>query len=517
MKYEITKMKDVYTLLSELANKKEDELEIFIPSGALILENKLNLQFLANSLEKLGKSVKFETDDPKGVELLSNLNAASSIDLGETYISEKEDSSIFSGIVPSFPPISLKKLPKVNIPKLRGFSFKLNFVLLGIIVASFIGISYLAQRYVSSQKAYIKIVTKSEPMARSLTIRVDSQGETTVGEQILAGKDLSTSVFETVEIETTGEKIIGEYASGEIKIYNRTEEPIELDEGSEVVYKGKDSEEDKIFILEDTVEVPPLAYEVPEDPASTMIPGEAEVSVEATEFGADYNIDSDSTFEFDDYKKSELVAKSSEDFEGGSSETVPIVSEEDLENLKAEAQKQLEAKAPQALEDAVPSGYKLVQGSLGSNLGNMELNHEVGDEAEKVRISQSLSVTGLAYSEKELDQLIMQIVGEYVPEEYALSGTTHTLNVEVLGETENTLLSPTAADLQVTVKTSVVPDIKVSDLKQDLKGKSLDEVQRKLGSMRSISTYEFNLSPPVPLKNTVPNDIERILIEIENE
>ena len=44
---------------------------------------------------------------------------------------------------------------------------------------------------------------------------------------------------------------------------------------------------------------------------------------------------------------------------------------------------------------------------------------------------------------------------------------------------------------------------------------SVKEVQRELGSMSNITTYEFSLSPIVPLRKRVPNDVEKILIEIQ--
>ncbi|MBD3366038.1 hypothetical protein GF360_01705 [candidate division WWE3 bacterium] len=526
MIYEVAKNKDIYTLLSELATRGERDLEVFIPEGALILQNKLNLQFLSDSLEKLGKSVTFETDDPRGVELLSNITTAGATDYGEAYASSGEDQTspfsqgIFAKIQGALPSVKAPKMPKISLPLSRsegnsGFRFKLNFIFLGIAAAVIIVLTYGVYRYVSSQKAYIKIVTKSEPMARSLTIRVDSQQATNIENKILEGRDISTSLFETAEIETTGEKVVGEYAEGEITLFNGTEEEIELDEGTLVEYKEDD--EDLAFELQDDVTIPGFTYEVAEDPTSDRILGEASVLVKAVNYGEDYNISEGEILEFDDYKKSELVAKSKEDFKGGSSETVAIVSEEDVTNLKTEVAKVLEEKADSALKDAVPEDYKMIDGSMTSVLGDFEIDQEVGDEAEKISIKQSATVTGLAYAEKKLDQLIMQIVGEYVPDEYALSGTKHTLNVEVLGETEDTVLSATTADLQVTVKTSVVPDIDVSALKEELQGKSLDEVQRHLGSMRSVSTYEFSLSPPVPFKTNVPSDTNRILVEIESE
>jgi len=514
MIYTVNKTKDVYTILAELAVQAEKDLDIFIPSGSLLLEDKLNLEFLAKSLDKLGKSVRFDTDDANGKELLENLNLATS-DFGSTYGVTEPAKRLSRGFFLKLKFLVLnifsvfKKLPKLKKPTIP---LKINFILLGALVMVFAGLIYGAHRYISSQKAYIKIYTKSELLARSITIRVDSHSSTDVDKKILEGTDISTSIFETKEIETTGEKEEGDYAEGKIVIYNRTEEEFKLEKGEELFYEKDD--EKFGFKLKDAITVPPLTYEIIGDPASTMIPGEIEASVKALEFGDAHNIGKGKTLKFDDYDESDLVAKSNEDFKGGETKIVQIVSEEDIEKLKEVIKRALEEQADQALSGVVPSGYTLVKGSLITNLGDFEINAEVGDEKDKISIKQSLTVFGLTYSEKKLDQLIMRVVGEYVPDEYALSGTKHTLSVEVLGTTEDTVLSNSAADLQVTVKTSVIPDIDIGSLKKDLRGLSLKDLQKKLGSMNSIKTYEFNLSPPVPFKTVVPNDVERILIEI---
>lgn len=519
MIYKVIKMADVYTVLADLAGSKEESLQVFIPEGALLLENKLNLQFLVESLQKLGKSVTFETDDAAGRELLSDLVGAGSVNLEDNSAPKKQG---FRGRLAGVFPLRVLSRIKSRFSSLRferpSFSFRLNFVLLGVLVLLLGGGAFGVHRYISSQKAYVKLVAKSEPIARSITVRVDADQTTNVTSKVLAGKNVSAVAFETLEAETTGEKVIGERAEGKITVYNRTEDEIDLDKGTKVVYKSDDSDDDDLeFELKDDLTIPPLSYEVPEDPASAMVPGEASVEVEAVEFGVDYNIDSDKALEFEDYKKSELVAESAEDFEGGSRDTVAIVSAEDIESVSAELVSLLEEQAGEALKDVIPSGYKLINGSFAMVLQDPELSAEEGEEADTLEIRQAMNVTGLVYEEKKLDELIMKIVGEYVPEEYEITDGSHSLNVEVLGSTEDAVLSSTEADLQVTVKTSVVPDIDIDSLKTRLAGKSLQEVQRVLGSMRSLSTYEFSLSPTVPFKRAFPGETERILIEIEED
>jgi len=516
MVYTVNKTKDVYTILADLAVRAEKDLEIFIPSGSLLLQDKLNLEFLAKNLEKLGKVAKFDTDDANCKELLDRLNLVAD-DFGGTQnvsVSGEKFHRAFLIKLKFFVLSAMSRLENLAKLKKPGMLPKINFALLSAFIVVLAGLIYGGYHYASSQKAYIKIYTKSEPLARSITIRVDSNSSTNTDEKILEGTDISTSVFETKEIETTGEKEKGDYAEGEIVIYNYTKEEIKLDKGVKVFCEDDD---DLGFKLADGVTMGPATYEVQEDPLLSMkvIPKEVRAPVEALEYGDDYNIEGGKTLEFKDYEKEDLLAKSSKDFKGGNTEIVKIVSEEDIAKLKEVIETALMGQSAQAINDVVPSDYKLIKGSITTLLGDPELSAEVGDEETKVNIKQALTVFGLAYSEKKMDQLIMKVVGDYVPEEYALAGTKHTLNVEVLGATEDTVLSNSAADLQVTVKTYVIPEIDIDSLKESLKGLSVKEVQRELGGMSNITTYEFSLSPIVPLKKKVPNDVEKIFIEIQ--
>jgi hypothetical protein len=87
----------------------------------------------------------------------------------------------------------------------------------------------------------------------------------------------------------------------------------------------------------------------------------------------------------------------------------------------------------------------------------------------------------------------------------------------VLGNSTNSVLSSTEADLQVTLKTSVVPIIDKVKIVESMAGKTKSEAQKILGSVKDVKNYEFKVVPNVPLFNKVPKDTGRIELTIENE
>jgi hypothetical protein len=212
-----------------------------------------------------------------------------------------------------------------------------------------------------------------------------------------------------------------------------------------------------------------------------------------------------------------LVAESSENFEGGSSETIKTVSSEDINLALSKVKAVLAEKTLEGLSDSAETGYKFVDGTSSISYVNPEVGAKVDDEVASFVVKQSATVTGLSYSEKVLEKLIMALLVEYVPESFELSGETIEIGASSLGNSDETVATSSKADLQVTAKTSVLPIINVAELKSKLQDKTITEASRVLGEMRTLSTYEFRLEPNLPFSQKVPKDPERILIEIVEE
>jgi len=76
------------------------------------------------------------------------------------------------------------------------------------------------------------------------------------------------------------------------------------------------------------------------------------------------------------------------------------------------------------------------------------------------------------------------------------------------------VVSSTEADIQVTVKTYVMPNVTEAGLKKDLAGKSAEDAQKVLGSIPNVDSYEFKVTPGIPFFQKVPKDLNRIIVTI---
>ena len=124
---------------------------------------------------------------------------------------------------------------------------------------------------------------------------------------------------------------------------------------------------------------------------------------------------------------------------------------------------------------------------------------------------------GLTHLSKDLNDLLDELVEEFIPEGYVLSDKEREVSAEVLGNSTDSILNSSEADIQVTLKTFIVTDIDENQLKDDLKGKSPQEAQKIIGGIRNINSYEFNLTKGIPFFSKVPTDKDKINISIERE
>jgi hypothetical protein len=429
---------------------------------------------------------------------------------------EDEDIKAIEDEVPT-QKISMPKL-RLALPVIKLKKGKILLVL--IILLGFLGlVGYVGYQYVSAMpEAKIKIIVNSQPLTRSIEIKVKDGSQTSAEEKILIGATVEVSLDDEVTLETTGEKIVGEKAKGEITIFNKTDEEKEFKEGTDIIYEDDDGDE-YVYELTDDVTVPPREETPGENPGDpgTFVNGSAEVDVEATEIGKDYNIDEGEDLEVEDQDDDDFVAEVYKDIDGGKEETIKIVAQEDIDGVKQSLFENSEEKVLRALDEKISGGQKLISGSDAISVVKETFSHKLEDETDELTLSQTLSAKGLVYNPDDLDSLIEILMEEFIPEGFVLSTKERVLNVEILGNTETTILSPSEADLQITLKTFVVTDISEDGVRNDLRGKSLGDAQKYLGSIRNVKTYELELDPRIPLFDNIPEEDSRIIITLERE
>src|SRR3989344_2973288 len=302
-------------------------------------------------------------------------------------------------------------------------------------------------------------------------------------------------------------------AKVKVKIYNKTDAEKEFKKGTTLVY-SKDSKKYK-FALASAVTVPARVDALP--PATTSTWGEVDANVEAVEIGESYNIGNGKTLDLEDFKSSEYTATVQEDLTGGESKTIKVVSATDQKALSDALYKLLLEKVDSTLESNLASGQKLIKGSGTAKIFSQEYSALVDAEADSLKLTQTLSLEGLAYSTDDVNKLLGSLLKDFVPDGYELSGEEKQLSVEILGNSDSTILSSDEADVQVTVKTFVRVKINEDAIKKSLVSKKLNEAEKIIGGIKNIKNYEITISPNIPFLTRMPSNISNIQIEVKKE
>ncbi|NMB91735.1 hypothetical protein GYA37_02720 [candidate division WWE3 bacterium] len=507
---------DVVTAISKIKSITDLNIEVNIPKESVLFENSLNIKLIQYEADKMEKSIDFATDDEIGNSLLSSVIGGGP---EQPYI--EEDQTLIEATAKQSKqkvitlPMNIFKSKKINIAPLN-FIRKLTSGKKKVLTPVLILLTLLASFIfygLKAPKASVKISVHSQALTKSVTIKVKNSASTSVQNKVLRGTTIATNIESTLEKDTTGTKTVGEKAEGEITLYNKTSKEISLDKGDKVVYEGKST--DLNYYLKDDVDIP-ASTENSSNP-EVNIAGEATVDIIASSVGESFNIDDGKSLEVSGYKKSELAAKTKSDIDGGKSEEVKIVTSDDRNNISTELKLVSTKKAEEDIKSKLGIGQKLVAGSTQVQIIKDSFTKNIGDEAEKISLTQTVSGEGLAYMESELNKFIDEYVKDVIPEGFALSEQDREVKVEVLGSSTSSVLTSQEADIQVTLKTFIVPNINEEDIKNQLRGKSAAEAQSLLGSIKNVNSYEFRLSPAVPFFRNIPKDISRIQITIEKE
>ena len=180
-----------------------------------------------------------------------------------------------------------------------------------------------------------------------------------------------------------------------------------------------------------------------------------------------------------------------------------------LKTIQDEAQKNLETK--------LSGGQKFIAGSQKVSVAAQNYSAKVGEQKDALELTETATVFGLAYIQEEMNSLLSKVSQNLVPSGFEISDKEKEVNVEILGNTDTTVLSQVQADLQVTLKSFVVPVMDVDKIKTSLAGKSISAAEVILGKLSSVKTYNIKIVPNLIFFSKVPSNKNNINIQVVRE
>jgi len=322
-------------------------------------------------------------------------------------------------------------------------------------------------------------------------------------ERVIPGQRLEVILSKEKEIATSGEDTVGEKAKGEVIIYNGTDIKKTFPPGTLIKGPG-----DLRFLTQEEVAVASRSGSIVEGWTS----GQAKVKVEAEDIGPDYNLEKGVEFRVDAFSKNDFIAKNENDFQGGSSRKVKVVSEKDQENLYQQLKEELKEEAVSRLKEKAGEGWIIVEESISLAEKEKKFSASVGEEADNFSLSLSASASGLAFKEEDFNQLLATILTDKMSEEYQL-GKEKEYSFNFIEDKDGGAL------FEAKVKASLYPRLDEKKVKEAVRGKRPELASQELSnSLSGIDDIKIEIWPNFPpFSLTMPHRFERIKLEVKIE
>ncbi len=415
----------------------------------------------------------------------------------ETQQSLKEKGNLFGVVKRTFAGV-ISLFKKRSREKTKNGGNKRIFFLSGVIFFVVLIIGFLLWWLLP--KAVVTIYVSPKKLEDKTELVLDiSKGGQNVSEGILSGKIVEVDEEGEKTKSTTGIKTIGEKAKGNVKIQNGTSNSIRLSAGTILLSTGNLQ-----FTIDNSASVSAAV--------SPSLPGEVNIDITADSIGADYNLAKDEVFKVSNYPKSDVDAVALSDFSGGSSRQISAVSEEDQKDVLEELKEELLEKAKNNIKNDLEEGLYFIEESLIATDSSKVFSNKIGDEATNLKLDLSINLKGVAVNEKDFFDFINASLKDQIPSGYVLRSDQVKVRFDLQDVDDENYL------FDVFIEVNLLPQIEVNEIKEKIKGKSKNIVEKYLETVSGFSRAEIKFTPVLPGKlNTLPHLSKNINVDLTTE
>lgn len=400
--------------------------------------------------------------------------------------------SFLAGIL-SFIPRDFSFLSKVTL-KGGGRSYLIP------LAAAVIVIAFTAFYYMFLVRADVTIFTGKKEFTDDLDITLTTSGTSSFDKKVLRIETVTEQVSGDETSDVTGKKETGEKAKGEVTVFNKSDKKQNLDKGTTIT-----SSNDLEFVLTDAVEIASTSAFATEF-------SNKKVKVEASKFGKEYNLPSNTNFTVSNISSSQVFAKNDVAFAGGTKEEIQVVTDEDMNLLSESLADKLLSEAKKKASENLGDDQELLPVVLTTKFDEKKFDKKEDQEAKTLKLSATITYTLGAYKKEELDAFIASSDSFDVPEDFKLSGD----------ESELKISNVTQKGKDVTGKLSFnaiyKPQLSIDNIPVEIKGKSVKAAEEKLREIAGVSDVNISLRNSIPLlPSLLPFRAENIILEVRSE
>lgn len=329
-------------------------------------------------------------------------------------------------------------------------------------------------------------------LERQIQIKTDSPSNF----QII---QLSTEDGVTVSNPTTGQKIVGEKASGYISVFNSTAEIKVIPKGTEVVCISS-SCNGLVYIADSDLNL---------GPGSSA----GDLKIVASDIGENYNVNVNAgRFKIGNFDPNlEIIAANVRPIAGGTpKKTVNIVSSDDLKALEEKALNYLKGTILLKIttDPNNVNKYLFSENSLKMEKISVQGDQE-GQEADVVNLTVRAKGTIDAIPKDSINNIVDEMKASMAPDGYYLDEKTFKYNLSVASTNNDFIITITASGIGRV-------NLNIDELKSKLANQSLNEAENIIKSIPNIHGFSVSYTPDyIPeFLRKVPSNPNKIQIRL---
>lgn len=384
-------------------------------------------------------------------------------------------------------------------------------VILAVVVLMLLAIGAVVY-YISwvLPKAELVLYVRPKTLDKELLITIDPQLDqvsASGSENRIPGKIVETTAMGESQRQTSGTRIVGEKATGEITLYNKTSSPKRFEAGTALLGPST-----LTFTLDTEVTVASASSQETEESVTTTF-GKAKAPVTAATIGAEYNLDAGTQFVPKGFSQASYDAKNENPITGGTSREVQAVAQEDIDGLIGDLTQTLTEQATVKLEEQEGPGRTVLSAGVRTQVESKELSDEVGDEAQSVSAKLELKLRTLVYEEADFQQLVDRAIAGTIPGDYELTKSDSHMDITEV-EFEDSL-----ATVRMVYTAVLIPKIDEEEMKRQLVGKYPGVAEEYLRELPNFTRADIKVYPealPTRLR-TFPRRSQNITIQVRVE
>ena len=274
-----------------------------------------------------------------------------------------------------------------------------------IIISSFIVLALILS-VILLPKADASIILKTENVVDASTLTLDKNIKESDQKNLsIPGTQVSVEEELTKEFSATGSKNVGTKASGEVTFYNYWDiNPQIIAAGTTLVASGKN------FVTNSAVTIPGANITLQQG-VTKKDPGTAKVTITASEPGDDYNLPPSKFLvaAFSGNQRDEIYAQSGTALSGGTTKTVTVVSDEDINKAKEATNTELNQKITEKISAQISKeDKKIIASSLVLTEKLSESSKKSGEESASFTFKILATGEALAFSETDVRNMIVE-------------------------------------------------------------------------------------------------------------